>query len=139
MGGFDQEVLALLIPIVAIVGWAIYAIVSVVMRSRIHELQVRERIAMVEKGLVPPPERDPAGFERAMPPTPPGAPSLPPVGYRHYRAYKHRSAGITMMAVGFGLMVMMYPNFRVGGFLVVVGVGFIISGLMERPAGPNQL
>jgi hypothetical protein len=34
--------------------------------------------------------------------------------------------------------VMMYPNFRVGGFLVVVGAGFIISGLMERP-GPNQL
>jgi hypothetical protein len=139
MGGFDsQGVLALLIPIVAIVGWVIYAVVSVVMRSRIHELQMRERIAMVEKGLVPPPERDPAGFERAMPPTP-GIPQPPPIGYRHYRAYKHRSAGITMIAVGFGLMVMMYPNFRVGGFLVVVGIGFIISGLMERPAGPNQL
>jgi hypothetical protein len=140
MGEFEsQGILALLIPVVAIVAWAIYAIVSVVMRSRVHELKVRERIAMIEKGLVPPPERDPGAFERAMAPMSPDVSSPPPVSYGHYRAYKHRSAGITMMAVGFGLMVMMYPNFRVGGFLVVVGIGFIISGLMERPAGPNQL
>jgi hypothetical protein len=136
----ETDILALVIPIVAIVGWAVYAIVSVVMRARVHELQVRERIAMIEKGLVPPPERDPAGFERAISPMPPGVPSPAPAGgYRHYRAYKHRSAGITMIAVGFGLMVMMYPNFRVGGFLVVVGLGFIVSGLIERSAGPNQL
>jgi len=137
----SEDVLALVIPIVAIVGWAIYAIVSVVMRARVHELQVRERIAMIEKGLVPPPEKDPAAFERAMSPSLPGVPPVPAPhgGYRQYRAYKHRSAGITMIAVGFGLMVMMYPNFRVGGFLVVVGLGFIISGLIERPAGPNQL
>jgi hypothetical protein len=135
----SEGVLALVIPIVAIVGWAIYAIVAVVMRARVHELQVRERIAMIEKGLVPPPERDPAAFEKAIaPPTPPGLPPSP-VGYAHYRAYKHRSAGITMIASGFGLMVMMYPNFRVGGFLVVVGLGFIVSGLMDHPQGRNQL
>ena len=55
-----------------------------------------------------------------------------------YRAYKHRSAGITMIAVGFGLWVMMYPSFRVGGFLVVVGLGFIVSGLFERPSGRRE-
>jgi hypothetical protein len=123
-------VLGIMVPIVAILGWAIYAIVSVVMRSRIRELEVRARIAMIEKGMVPPPERDPAGFEKAMSDT-----QLDPAGgsYRQYRAYKHRSAGITMVAVGIGLWVMMYPNFRVGGFLVVVGLGFIVSGLFERP------
>lgn len=134
----SQEILALVVPIVAIVGWMIYAIVAVVMRARVHELQVRERIAMIEKGLVPPPERDPAGFERTMaapmPPMPPGGGPMPAQGdYRQYRAYKHRSAGITMAAVGFGLIVMMYPNYRVGGFLVVVGLGFIVSALFERP------
>jgi hypothetical protein len=140
MNEFDAEgvgtILGIMVPIVAIVGWAIYAIVSVVMRSRIRELEVRERIAMIEKGLVPPPEKDPQGFNRAMATSPltPGSPD----GYRQYRAYKHRSAGITMVAVGFGLWVMMYPNFRVGGFLVVVGLGFIISGLFERPTSKSQ-
>jgi uncharacterized protein DUF6249 len=132
---FDsQSVIALVIPIVAITGWALYAIVAVVMRARVRELEVRERIAMIEKGMVPPPERDPGAFEKAV-----GATELEPTrDYRQYRAYKHRSAGITMVAVGLGLWVMMYPNFRVGGFLVVVGLGFIVSGLFERPPRPGQ-
>jgi hypothetical protein len=137
MHGFNVEgALGIMVPIVAIAGWALYGIVSVVMRSRIHELEVRERIAMIEKGMVPPPERDPAGFDRkmAMVASVAGTAS----GYNQYRAYKHRTAGITMVAVGLGLMVMMYPSFRVGGFLVVVGLGFIVIGLMERPAGPGR-
>ena len=137
MHGVNVEgALGIMVPIVAIAGWALYGVVSVVMRSRIHELEVRERIAMIEKGMVPPPERDPGGFDRTMAP----AASVPGTtsSYTQYRAYKHRTAGITMVAVGLGLMVMMYPSFRVGGFLVVVGFGFLVIGLMERPAGPGR-
>ena len=43
-----------------------------------------------------------------------------------------------MVAVGFGLWVMMYPSFRVGGFLVVVGLGFIVTALFERPGGKSE-
>jgi hypothetical protein len=135
--GESQGTLALVIPIVAIAGWALYGIVAVVMRARIRELEVRERIAMIEKGLVPPPERDPGGFEKAMAATQPGGKAAQ--GYAQYRSYKQRSAGITMVAVGLGLIVMMYPNFRVGGFVAVVGLGFILTGMLERPAGNNQL
>lgn len=130
-----EGIVGVMIPVVAIVAWLTYMVVSTVMRSRIRELEVRERIAMIEKGLVPPPERDPRGFEKAMSATP--SPEAAQ-GYHQYRAYKHRSAGITMVAVGLGLWVMMYPNFRVGGFLVVVGLGFIVSGLFERPPRPGQ-
>ena len=38
--------------IVKSIGWA-----------RVRELEVRERIAMIEKGLIPPPESNPRGFE----------------------------------------------------------------------------
>jgi len=131
----SQGTIALVIPIVAIAGWLLYAIVSVVMRSRIRELEVRARIAMIEKGMVPPPERDPGEFDKAMNATRPAANST----YQQYRAYKLRSAGITMVAVGLGLYVMMYPSFRVGGFLVVVGIGFIVSGLFERSSGKSEL
>ena len=60
------EILGFVIPIVAIAAWALLRIVSTVMQSRVRELEVRERIAMIEKGLVPPPEVDPNGFEREM-------------------------------------------------------------------------
>lgn len=132
MFGADAAV-AIAIPILAIVGWSIYAIVAVVMRARIRELEVRERIAMIEKGLLPPPEVDPSRFERAMS----GPASIS--GHAQYRAYKQRSAGVAMIALGLGLIVMMYPNFRVGGFLCVVGLGFIVSGMLERPAAPPRL
>ena len=62
----SQGTIALVIPIVAIAGWLLYAIVSVVMRARIRELELRARIAMIEKGMVPPPERDPGEFDKAM-------------------------------------------------------------------------
>ena len=55
-----------LIPIVSIVGAFTYAIVHSLARARVRELEVRERIAMIERGLVPPPEVDPRGFDRAM-------------------------------------------------------------------------
>ena len=35
-------------------------------RARIREFEIRERIAMIEKGLVPPPEKDPDGFDRVL-------------------------------------------------------------------------
>ena len=45
-----------LIPIVAIIGSFTYVIVLTLSRARVRELEMRERIAMIERGLVPPPE-----------------------------------------------------------------------------------
>src|SRR6266576_1333324 len=59
-------VVGVLIHVVAIIGGISVAIASIVGKTRLRELQIRERIAMIEKGLVPPPEVDPAGFDRAM-------------------------------------------------------------------------
>ena len=54
------------IPIVAIAGGIISGIVHTVMRARVRELEIRERIVMIERGLVPPPESDPETFDRRM-------------------------------------------------------------------------
>jgi hypothetical protein len=128
----DPGVIGVLIPIVAIVAGITVAITSNMAKTRIRELQIRERIAMIEKGLVPPPEVDPAGFDRAM--------------HRHERndwtsrAPRHRRAGITLMGVGFGLMVLiglagdqedLGSAIGVGGFLVVLGAAFFINSLFE--------
>jgi hypothetical protein len=120
-----------IIPIVAIVGWFVYAIVHSMHRTRIRELEIRERIAMIEKGMMPRPEVDPRGFDRAM--------------YRHDRlmrmtagnAGRHRRAGIVLIGIGVGLIFLIgfYGNpeegFGVGGFLCILGLAFLINSFFE--------
>jgi hypothetical protein len=119
-----------LIPIIAIVGSFTYVIVLTLSRARVRELEVRERIAMIERGLVPPPEVDPRGFDHAMDRYD---------RYRYRSPGRHRRAGVTLMGVGFGLMVLigvagenMSSGIGVGGFLVIIGLAFFINSLFER-------
>src|SRR5436190_5979741 len=123
------------IAITAIVAAFIYAIVQTIMKSRVRQLEIRERIAMVERGLVPPPEVDPRGFDRAMD--------------RHEQRYdrqsrryasrplRHRRSGVTVMGLGMGLLVLIAfaggePNVAigVGGAITVLGLAFFINGML---------
>ena len=127
-----------LIPITAIIGSFIYIIIKTLARARVRELEIRERIAMIERGLVPPPEVDPRGFDRAM----------RRMERHEYRSGsgRHRRAGVTLMGVGFGLMVLIAFTSNetsvaigVGGFLVVMGIAFFINSLMEAPSEPPYM
>jgi hypothetical protein len=124
-----------LIPITAIIGSFVFIIIKTLAKARVRELEIRERIAMIERGLVPPPEVDPRGFDRAMS-------RMDLRDFRH-GSNRHRRAGVTLMGVGFGLMVLIgftsnEPSVAigVGGFLVVMGIAFFINSLMESPAEP---
>jgi hypothetical protein len=123
------------IPVTAIVGAFIYAIVQTIMKSRVRELEIRERIAMIERGLVPPPEVDPRGFDRAM----------HRLERHEFRsgAGRHRRAGVTLMGVGCGLMVLIAfaggdtgTAIGVGGFLAVIGLAFFINSLIDNRQEP---
>jgi hypothetical protein len=126
------------IAIVAIGGGIFAGIVSTMMKTRIRELEIRERIAMIEHGLVPPPERDPEGFEQQM----------RVVEHWQHRpaAPRFRSGGIMVMSVGFGLMVLLWfvgverEGIGIGGFLVVIGLGLLVNSLFAsaRPYQPQQ-
>lgn len=129
------------IPIVAITGAFIYAIVQTLARARVRELEVRERIAMIERGLVPPPEKDPNGFERAMSRYDRSRDRDDDWDWhgRHRTPGRYRSAGVTLMGVGFGLMLMIgvaggagEAGVGVGGFLVVIGMAFFINSWLNR-------
>jgi hypothetical protein len=128
------------IPIVAIVGAFTYGIIRTLASARVRELEIKERIAMIERGLVPAPETDPRGFDRAMQRL-----ERMESHRREFRDYRssgggrHRRAGVTLMGVGFGLMVLIgfadhnpETAVGVGGFLVVMGLAFLINGLIER-------
>jgi hypothetical protein len=125
-----------LIPIVAIGGGIMVAIVSTIAKGRVRELEIRERIAMIERGMVPPPESDPAGFERSLR-------SVEGIQYRH-SGPRFRNAGIVVMSIGFGLMTLISftsglvnVGIGVGGFLVILGLGFFLVSLLGPPPPPN--
>jgi hypothetical protein len=133
------------IPIVAIIGGITLAIVKSISVGRVRELEVRERIAMIEKGLVPPPESNPRGFERAMDAMDGMKKARREDSYerylyrRHRGAERHRSAGIMLTGIGFGLMLMLTLATRspgtgigIGGFLVLLGVAFFVNSVLER-------
>ena len=129
----DVEALTVLIPVVAIIGGISVAIASIVGKTRLRELQIRERIAMIEKGLVPPPEVDPAGFDRALA-------RHKYVDYEYRRAGRSRRAGIILLGVGFGLIVLRYLDasgstrgtIGAGGFIVILGLAFLINSFFDQ-------
>jgi hypothetical protein len=125
------------VPIVAIGAAFVYAVVHTIIRGRVRELEVRERIAMIERGLVPPPEKDPAGFDRAMNRYERQRDGDQQWGWRRRprSSSRYRSAGITMMGVGVGLALLIgmtgdaTAGIGVGGFLAVVGFAFLVNSL----------
>lgn len=119
-----------LIPIIAILGGCTVAIVGTMAKARVREAEIRERIALIEKGLMPPPEVDPRGFDRAME----RFDRRPQSAYRG--AGKQRRGGIVLLGVGLGLMVMFgftgaTDGIGVGAFLAVLGIAFFISSLVD--------
>ena len=130
------------IPIVAIGGSFVVAIFGMMSRARVRELEIRERIAMIERGLVPPPEADPAGFERRM--------HAVDRMQRGHAAPRFRAGGIFIMSVGFGLMMLITSvgspevGIGVGGFLVIIGLGFLMNSFFSSsrdllpPAPPGR-
>ena len=128
---------AFLIPIVAIVAGLFVAFTSIVTRGKVRELEIRERIAMIERGMVPPPEVDPNGFERRMH-------AVERIQHGN-AAPRFRAGGIMVMSVGFGLMMMLWfvgvesEAIGVGGFVVIIGLGLFINSLFSHyTAMPSQ-
>lgn len=86
-------------------------VVSMMNRRKIREMEHRERLAMIERGLVPSPESDPAGFESAA-----GFRAAPPDS-----GVRYRTAGVLLMGIGLGLTVLI--SFSAGEPFVGIGIG----------------
>jgi hypothetical protein len=126
-----HDLIWMLVPITAIAGAFGTAIAATRARARVRELEIRERIAMIEKGLMPPPEVDPRGFDRAM--------AIYDRAQWSTSSARHRRAGIVLVAIGIGLFLMIgvagdepHAGIGVGGFVGVLGLAFLINSLFER-------
>jgi hypothetical protein len=100
-------------------------------RGRLRELAHKERLAMIERGLAPPPEVDPARFEQAM-------------GQRPWdaevarRAARYRRMGVIIIGLGAGLFMLIgfaaeapAAAFGVGGALVALGIALYVNSHLE--------
>lgn len=115
---------ALLAVVFALVILSGVAIVIMGLRQRSHQLEMqhRERMAMIERGMVPSPETAALSGPRAS-----GSRSL--------------SLGIVIVAAGLGLMTLIGVAFGeaevgvgVGGAIAILGAAFIVKAQVVRPA-----
>jgi K+-transporting ATPase A subunit len=114
------------------VGLVLYAARG---RQRLRELAMRERIALIEKGLVPPPEMDPGRFEaqtrlivaaQALAQRPGGS-----------KAARYRSAGVIVMGLGCALLMLLtfaggVPDvgLGLGGGFAILGLAIFVNGML---------
>jgi len=115
-GNVDPDVVAIMIPITAIAGGIAIAIVAIIMGARKKELEHKERLLAMEKGIEIPQAQEPEK-----------RPS--------YRS--NRTAGLVMTLLGIAIMV---ANWAVAGtkggvwglIPLAIGVGLLISAALEK-------
>jgi hypothetical protein len=144
--GFDPDTLvpmmALAIPIVAIIGGITAGIVNTLGQQRLIELAQRERIAAIEKGIDPsklPPLPVPTGHNDLA------AMYLSPRQATLRRAQGLLIGGLVTLAVGIGLGIMLYvlPGgeervWSVGLIPGLVGIALVVSSVIVRGSAPEE-
>ena len=119
MFGFDAGVVALLIPIVAVVGGMAIAIVGVITKSKEEELKHKERIIAMEKGI-PVPEM-PAPAQRKEKP--------------RYLAIRAWGLVITLIGIAVMISISIGSDLRNGIWGLIptgLGVGLLLAAMFER-------
>jgi hypothetical protein len=130
---------AFLLLVVGGLGLIAYSISG---RQRMRELLMKERIALIERGLVPPPEVDPTRFEALVHPPDTQVRLRSPAGAA--RGARYRSAGV--MVMGFGAAVFLLLTFAadiagvgfgIGGGFVILGAAMFVNGMLIAREPPS--
>jgi len=115
-GWVDAEVVAVFIPIIGVLGGVFIAVTAVVMNGRRKELEHRERIIAMEKGLAIP--------------GPVVEPEQPKYSSR-------RAAGLVMTGIGLALTIAMWveegSDAGMWGLIpLFIGLGLLIAGTLDK-------
>lgn len=133
MGGLGMA-LGFLMGLISIIGGVIIIVAALQQRTKRLEMLHRERLAMIERGLVPPSR---GSVESAAGP--------------HAAAPRFTSFGVAIVGVGFALMFIIglaggapEAGVGVGGAVAILGAAFIVNGYLQRhayvppPASPSM-
>jgi hypothetical protein len=86
-------------------------------RRVVREMEHRERLAMIQRGLLPAPESDPLGFEEGV----------EAFSGASLKSERWRTAGTLMVGLGIALAILL--TFSAGEFSVGLGVGGAFAAL----------
>jgi hypothetical protein len=124
-----EDVVVILFTLMILAGVAVLWM-AMQSRRRIREMEHRERLAMIERGLVPPPELDPALFERRTGMT--TASETP-------AAARSRSIGVMMIGIGLGMMFLITfaggapgVGVGIGGAFAILGGAFFVNAMLSN-------
>jgi hypothetical protein len=115
-----QEVVIVVSLLLFVVGGVVLMIAAMYSRQKVREMAHRERLAMIERGLIPSPETDPARFDAATG-LADGASASPRPGARY------RTIGIELIGLGVGLAFLI--GLAGGSAEVGIGIGGAIAAL----------
>lgn len=126
---FDSEFATALVALLGGIAIVLFAMYN---RVKLRELRFRERLAMIERGIIPPDERDEVH-------------DMLRTAAVHARRSRVGSFGVVLVAVGLGLMLIIGfaggapgAGVGVGGAVVVLGLAFLVNaqlfGREDRPA-----
>lgn len=115
-----------ILPALTIVGGIVIVLFAMAYQARKREFAHRERMALIERGLMPSPDQDPGRFDALTQGRPAAtAPS------------RSLSAGVVVIGMGLGLMLVIgvaaespSTGLGVGGAIVVLGAAFVTNALL---------
>ena len=120
----DEEAMVLIFAMMIFAGIAVLWM-AMQSRRRFREMEHRERLAMIERGLVPSPETDPAAFERSL---------LVSARVNAPVSTRMRSAGVILIGFGLALVVLIAftaeaprVGLGIGGAFVMIGLAFLVN------------
>lgn len=132
MSGSEAEVF-LTLSFLTVIAGVLIIVLGLRHRLKIIEMVHRERLAMIDKGIVPPPDRGAAAIFHAI-----GS-----RGHRPAASSRQLSFGIGLVGWGIGLAMLLGFAFDapaagvgIGGGISVLGAAAIVSAILTREGPP---
>jgi hypothetical protein len=123
----EEEVILILITMLILAGVSVLWL-AMWNRRKLREMEHRERLAMIQHGLLPPPETDPYEFDLRAGIEPEPEPSGPS---------RWRTGGVFLVGLGLALMTLLTVaagepsvGIGIGGAFAVLGAVFLFNSLL---------
>jgi len=126
-GVSEEQVMVSIFSLMVFAGVAVLWL-AMSNRRALREMEHRERIALIQSGILPAPEADPLAFETQFEPS-----------STLSRKDRWRTAGTLTVGLGMALLVLlsftgnMDIGFAVGGAFIVLGLSFLLNGTLLSP------
>ncbi len=128
----DPETAIIIVFAIAVFGGLVVVISGMRHRARLLEMAHKERLAMIERGIMPAPERDPAAFDQTW-------------RTSNLGSQRMLSAGIVLTGFGvaLGLLISIAggaieSGIGVGGAIALIGLAFVVNARFAGSARPSQ-